>query len=126
MMHPRYQKTVAVLLSIFMLTIPLMTNTAMADGTCEEGMIDGKADGHSAGSPLWILAGFGCGCLGAGAAYLVKPSPPAERLIGMSPEYVVCYTDSYKKEARNRQVTYAIIGWGLGVVVVLATYNPDD
>ncbi|MCY3724850.1 MAG: hypothetical protein OXG97_21755 [Candidatus Poribacteria bacterium] len=45
----------------------------------------------------WYGAGFFFGVLGIGAAYIMTPSVPAQRLIGKSPEYVVFYTTEYRQ-----------------------------
>ena len=85
---------------------------------------------------LWIGGNFllslagGCvlgtvGLLGAG---LYEPSPPAERLLGKSPEYVLIYADAYRGKTKHIQVRSAFIGCLGGSVVsgcVLAAYFSD-
>jgi hypothetical protein len=123
--HSRLQKCMAVILSVMLFALVFAPDIALAD-TCEEGTIDGQAAGNKAASPLWIVAGVGCGCIGVGAAYLIKPSVPADRLVGMSPEYVVCYTEAYKNSARDRQVIYSMIGWGIWLIIYFAAIAPSE
>ena len=85
---------------------------------------------------LWIGGNFlltvagGCvlGSVGLLGAYLYEPVPPASRLMGKSPEYVLFYADAYKSRARSLQLRSAFIGCLGGSVVsgcVLATYLND-
>lgn len=111
------KKNICIFLIILMIVTPALTQQSSDYLT---GKADGARDGASAASPLWIVAGIGCGVFGVGAAYLMPPSPPAERLIGKSPEYVAGYTESYRNSARNRQTLYACAGWLSWVLIYLA------
>jgi hypothetical protein len=77
--------------------------TARTDGQC-----DAKADTKSS---LW----FGAGCLGGliavGAAYMIKPNPPATRLLGKSAEYTAVYVDEYQRTAVGIQTRNAWTGY---------------
>lgn len=87
-----------------------------------EGIMDSKRDGTAATSPLlWFGAGFGCSCLGVGAAYLMQPpSAPVEKLIGKSAPYALGYSEGYKQQAKKRRTQYA---WGgLGAYAILVLY----
>jgi hypothetical protein len=90
---------------------------AQSGGDCMTAMMDGEREGR--GNPLWILAGAGCGILGAGAAYLYKPTPPMYRLMGKPSQYVLCYTESYQKKARKANTAWACGGW-LAFIVIYA------
>ena len=94
---------------------------------------DAEADAKQV---LWIGGNFllavagGCvlGSVGLLGAYLYEPVPPASRLMGKSPEYVLFYADAYKSRARSLQLRSAFIGCLGGSVVsgcVLATYLND-
>jgi len=85
---------------------------------CWQGTADGERDGK--GNAAWVLAGLGCGIFGLGAAYLIKPSPGAGALLGKSPEYVMCYTESYQENAKNKNAMYAGIGCLVSTVINLA------
>ena len=54
----------------------------------------------------------GCfgGVIGVILAYGVKPSPPATRLLGKSPEYVAFYTQAYAEKAKKLQTNSALGG----------------
>jgi hypothetical protein len=92
---------------------------ALAQDECMQGKMDGERDAK--GNPLWFLAGLGCGIFGAGAAYIYNPDPPAQGLMGKSSEYVLCYTDAYKKKAKMKNTTYACVGWAVWIAIVVAT-----
>jgi len=111
-----WRKPVALLLILVIFATPLL-----AQQTTDE-YLQGKLDGErdAKGNPLWFLAGAGCGIIGAGAAYLIKPSPPASALIGKSAEYVLGYTEGYKNKARNQNTTYACAGWAAFVLIYAA------
>ena len=51
-----------------------------------------------------------CGLPAIGLAYIHQPSPPAARLMGKSPEYVMLYTQTYKDKIRSHQVMDATVG----------------
>jgi hypothetical protein len=67
-----------------------------------------------------VGAGPGCGiCVGLGVPSLIwtfigQSTPPPERFIGKSPEYIAVYTDVYKKRIRWLGRLYAAVGCGLG------------
>ncbi len=119
-----WQKVIALMMSCIMLSVALTPGIATAQ-TCEEGKWAGEEDGNAAGSPAWILAGIGCGCLGVAGAALIVGQAPVENFIGQSPEFIACYMDSYKKARRERQITYSIIGWGIWMVIYFAAIYPD-
>ena len=49
-----------------------------------------------------------------------QPTPPSERFIGKSPEYVDAYTDAYKTRTRSRRIHYTATGVAsyMGIVVI--------
>ena len=84
-----------------------------------EGAADGEADSSGA---LWFFAGCVLGVWGVVIGYVVDPSPPATRLMGKSPEYVMTYTAAYKTAGKSAQGKQALIGCGVGAVVSVALY----
>ena len=58
--------------------------------------------------------------VGMAVAFVYSPSPPTERFIGKSPEYISAYTDAYKSKARWVQAQWAAGGaaTGCGVSVL--------
>jgi hypothetical protein len=76
-----------------------------------DAMIAAERDAQNdTNSELWFLAGCLGGVVGLIVAYAVEPSPPAQRLLGKSPEYVAFYTDAYSQRAQKRQVNIALTG----------------
>jgi hypothetical protein len=91
---------------------------------CTQGKMDGERDAK--GNPLWFLAGLGCGIFGTGAAYLIKPSPPAQMLMGKPANYVVCYTDAYQGKKRMQNTYYACAGWVGWIIILVASGGLDS
>ena len=116
-------KSCLVLSLIFLLiATPLLAQQTMDDYV--QGKLDGERDAK--GSPLWFLAGLGCGIFGAGAAYFIKPSPPTHALVGKSSSYVMGYTEGYQNKARNKNTTYACAGWVAWTILYLAVIAPSS
>ena len=61
-------------------------------------------------------------------AILHSPIPPAERLLGKSPDYVSAYTDTYRNDAKRRRVVLSaagcIAGTSIGIGILLM-FAPD-
>lgn len=73
---------------------------------------DARRDAIHDTSFNWIFAGVCCNIYGIAAAAIVNTAPPAHLLLGKSPEYINIYTQTYKHERRNRQMTLAAFGSG--------------
>ena len=56
-------------------------------------------------------------------AYGQVPTPPADRLIGKSPEYIETYTKAYKKKARSIQAKNAMLG--TLIITAIPTHIPS-
>jgi hypothetical protein len=110
-------KVIATFLAVSLFVMPISLTAQQSAGTYVEGKVDGEM--AAKGNPLWFLAGVGCGCIGVGAAYFIKPSPPAYALVGKSSEYVLGYTEGYGDKSRNKNAGYACAGW-LAFVAVYA------
>jgi hypothetical protein len=79
---------------------------------------DAEADTNGA---AWFF--LGClGLIGVLIAYVAEPSPPPERLMGKSPEYVGAYVGTYKSAGKSAQGRQAIIGCLVGTGVAVAIY----
>lgn len=52
--------------------------------------------------------------VGMAVALIYSPSPPTERFIGKSPEYISAYTDAYRSKARWLQAQWAAGGAATG------------
>ena len=65
-------------------------------------------------SLLFLLPGCGV-CGGYVSAFLFgSPSPPSDRLLGKSPEYVTSYVNAYKDRVKEWQMISGIAGFALG------------
>ena len=63
-----------------------------------------------------LLGGCLLGSVMVASAYTQVPTPPAERFIGKSPEYVLTYTDTYESRTRKLQTENAVGGCLAGSV----------
>jgi hypothetical protein len=111
-----------VLYCLMFLVMPIVALAQQGDD-CAQGKADGERDGK--GNALWFLAGLGCGIIGFGAAFLIKPSPNANALLGKSSDYVVCYTEAYQAKAKGKNVLYAGLGWGAWMIIYFAAIYPN-
>jgi hypothetical protein len=111
-------------LAILMTAAPLLAQ----QGANVNDYMRGKAEGEAAaqGKAIWFLAGCGLNLTGVILAYLVKPSPPGEALLGKSPEYIMGYTEGFGDKSRDKNAIYAVEGcctfWAAYVVVYAALY----
>ena len=127
-------KTLSVVMALLLFAMPFLT-LAQQTGDAAQAIIDATADAQKADTTLWTIAGigsgllFGCilGPLTIIGAYALPPTPPAMKLIGKSPEYVVVYTDTYQSIAKKEQATSATLGclFGSGVSALMIIYLQD-
>lgn len=63
------------------------------------------------------------------SAIFVSSTPPTERLLGKSPEYVNVYVDSYAKEVKRQRIILSVGGCGVSFIsvpiILLATGAMD-
>jgi len=111
-------------IGIALVFLPLAARAQMPSSTdaCTQAQLDAQTDVNST---LWFGAGCLLGIWGVGAAYVIEPSPPASRLVGMPPDYVAMYSDCYKAKAKSIQTSQAIKGcvvdavfWGAYYIIV--------
>jgi hypothetical protein len=88
------------------------------------GKLQGQADSH--GQPLWFIAGLGCGIIGVGAAYFIKPNPPSGKLLGQTSNYILGYTDGYKNKGREKNTTYACVGWVAWIIIYVTALSDKN
>ena len=55
--------------------------------------------------------------IGIVGTYSYRPDPPASRLIGKPPEYVIAYTAAYKSEKGKLQAQWAAVGFCTGFTI---------
>ena len=76
----------------------------------------------SLNDPMCFLPVFGAYTLAPTAvAILHAPTPPADRLLGKSPDWVNAYTKAYKTNMRGARAVSSAMGCVMGSVVLLST-----
>ena len=111
---------------------PIAVNTGV-ETSLGRAIIDAEHDAAVAADPLLWMVGtligtsvvgcLFCGLPAIGVAYISQPSPPAARLMGKSPEYVMLYTQTYKEKIRSHQVMGATIGCVGGSIVAAFVWS---
>lgn len=73
-------------------------------------------DAQAADVTAWGWAGGLLGPMGILIATIYTPTPPVNRLIGKSSEYVAIYTTTYQQKVKERQTKEAATGCAGAVV----------
>ena len=127
--------TFVVLIAILTVNLPFSAIAQQNSGSVEAKIAAERDAEADVSKPLWfgtgcLLFGVSGGCVGglglesplaegmllslwaAGTAgsNFYRPDPPAERLLGKSPEYVAFYTDAYKAKRGQLHATWTTIG----------------
>ena len=79
---------------------------------------DAKAE-----SIVWYCSGMFLPIFAMGAAYLSSPPVPAKRLIGKSPDYVIFYTEEYKRKRKQIRFGQSLVGCILGTGIAILAYT---
>jgi cytochrome c553 len=126
-------KIISCILILIFITQPVLAATETGTDYLR-GREDARMDAR--GSPLWILAGLTgtgfcilIGCAGIGVAAIFPPSPPAEKLVGKSSNYILGYTEEYKRKSRIYNAMWATLGCtiaaGINLIVSLIIYGGE-
>ena len=140
-------RTFVFFMAVLTFSVPFGT-LAQQNAWRDEAEIAAERDAEAdVSKPLWFGAGcllFGAsgGCVGlslesplvdvilpsvwtAGIAgsYFYRPDPPAERLLGKSPEYVAFYTATYKEKRGRLQATWTTVGCASGTLAAGAAFT---
>lgn len=113
---------VVLLFSMPCLTLAQQTNDAA------QAIVDATRDAKNPQNGyIWFPAGCLLGVVGLGVvgillAAVYSPPPPATRLLGKSPEYIVYYTETYQNVAKDDQMTEATLGCLLGSCLLSLAY----
>ena len=87
--------------------VPVCLVAAITVASDQTGVGYGEASRHFAPNYFSPIVGMA-------VALIYSPSPPTERFIGKSPEYISAYTDTYKSKARWLQAQWAAGGAATG------------
>lgn len=92
---------------------------AQQDSQMLQAKIDAEKDVKTHNNPhTWgggtfvtaLLGGCLLGSLPLIGSFIYEPNVPSHRLLGKSPEYILLYTETYKKKAKNQNTTYSFLG----------------
>jgi hypothetical protein len=123
-----FRKFLVLLLVTLMLFIPVFGQQQTSDYA--KGKADGERDAagswSDSGNLLWMLAGMGCGIFAIGTAYVIRPDPPSNALIGKSADYILGYTESYKDHRHNTNTVSAAYGCLITATIYLAILNSKN
>ena len=122
-------KLLALVMTLLIFSMPCIT-LAEQSSDAARAVVDAKTDAKE--PLLWgigsFLAASGCGCLGGGvtvlASQVITPSPPANRFIGKSAEYISFYTNTYQDEIKRKRLIYTSAGCLGGTVVAAIIWSP--
>ena len=110
-------------MALLLLSMPCLT-LAQQTNDAAQAIADAKRDAKNApNSYVWYPAGCFLGVAGILIAAVYTPHPPAEKLLGKSPEYIAYYTSTYQQVAKDDQVTEATLGCLTGTCLVGAAYG---
>ena len=115
-------------LTIFVYGLPVHSQSPESvESTQTQAVVDAETDATAnANQLMWLGGTFAgtslVGCLFCGlpaiiAASIYEPAPPAYRLMGKSPEYVMAYQMAYKNAIKSHQTRNATLGCLGGSVV---------
>lgn len=101
-------KTLSLVIVLLLVSLSFQT-LAQQTGDAVQAIIDAKKDAENiapqeralwGGAALVTATFFGCigGSVILGVSFFYKPTPPVEKLIGKSPEYISFYTQTYQRE----------------------------
>ena len=91
-----------------------------------QAMLDAQQDALRADVSAWGWAGGLLGPFGILIAAIYPPTPPVNRVIGKSSEYVAIYTSAYQQHVKGRQTKQAATGCAGAVVVSFFIYLLED
>lgn len=84
------------------------------------GIADAKKDAQ--GSVLFCFSGACLQLIGILLPYIIDYDPPAEKLVGKSPDYIMGYSKQYNSSMKNKNMINAIIGYVGYYVGILSFY----
>ena len=114
------------LVAVLTFSMPFVTFAQQAAVQAEQTKAIADAERDAAArvnKTLWFSVGCLTTVIGTVLAYSLPPTPPAEQLIGKSPEYVNFYTQAYQAKAKSLQGRSALIGFGTTAGVTALTYG---
>ena len=107
---------IAVLLTAF---LPV---SVLAQESAGDACVQGTADGETADTAIWFVAGCALGLTGWLIAYVVDPSPPAGSMIGKDSNYTMQYLSCYKTSAKAKQSKAALTGCAVSTAAWVIVY----
>ena len=115
---------IGVSLILSLLCIPFFHNVIYASTLQQEDLTKACSDGEAkamenVNKSDWFIIGCLLGLVGIIVASASQNNPPAEALVGKSPEYVAKFSECYKKKAKSIKSSGATSGCLVGVALSL-------
>ena len=98
------------ILTLLSVTFQGITQATEHGSDAAQAMLDAQRDAQAADVTAWGWAGGLLGPMGILIATIYTPTPPINRLIGKSSEYVAIYTSTYQQKVKGRQTRQAATG----------------
>lgn len=111
-----------VLAGLLIILIVISSISYAQDNDVSKAIEDANMDAQQNISNIWFPIGCFFGIWGIGAAYYLTPTPPTQRFIGQSPEYIQAYSNEYKKVMRQKQAHKALSGCITGAFLTVLAF----
>jgi hypothetical protein len=108
------RKLVSIATLLSLLCTPLLLHAQRS--ACEQARYDAK---NEVQGTVWLILGCVLGPFGPPLAIFIKKSPPPERFIGKSAEYVAEYTQCYDNQSFKSQLGNSMIGCAVWSALLL-------
>ncbi|MDE0481366.1 MAG: hypothetical protein OXI67_02185 [Candidatus Poribacteria bacterium] len=114
------------ILTLFSLTFQQVVQATEHVSDASQAMLDAQQDAEAADVTAWGWAGGLLGPMGILIATIYTPTPPINRMIGKSSEYVAIYTATYQQNVKGRQTRQAATGCAGATLVYVLFYLMAD
>ena len=116
------KKCIANVLIILSFTYSVMPAFSTEADISAKAVADARKDAEAdINQTRWFFFGCCCGLTGDMAALRAEAEIPTQRLIGKSPEYVVLYSEEYRRKIKSLRTNYVVRGCVGGAVITGVT-----
>ncbi len=106
----------------------VQAGTDGSGGTSVDPCAQGTMDADMVETGMWtnagLAGGLACSCIGCGGVWYFanssNPQPPAYKMVDMSPQDQMIYTQCYQARAKQKASSAALMGGAVGVLAGIA------